>query len=187
MNNEEWRPVELRDSDCSYEVSNTGRVRVSPDTEHPRQKWRAGKVLAQQLINSGYYVVWLRDGGKSRTCLVHRLVAQAFCAPMGDQVNHKDTDKLNNHAPNLEWVTSQENVNHSVETGCRPLKLTPHRVKSAVRLYGEGWTQREIATLYGVTDVLISLLLKGKLRSYTSEATKKGGRYENTNRKHEKR
>lgn len=48
---------------------------------------------------------------------VHRLVAMAWLMPPDNpektDVNHKDGDKLNNHATNLEWVTHGENIRHS--------------------------------------------------------------------------
>lgn len=49
----------------------------------------------------------------------HRIIATAFCPhePGKDYVNHKDGDKLNNSADNLEWVTRSENTLHSFQTG----------------------------------------------------------------------
>jgi hypothetical protein len=67
----------------------------------------------------GYPQVTLRHNGVQVQRLVHRLVAENFCnRPDGaDQVNHKDGNKENNAASNLEWVSAKQNMLHSVESG----------------------------------------------------------------------
>ena len=67
---------------------------------------------------TGYFVIKLsgRNGGHM---LLHRLVANVWCPkPEGaTQVNHKDGNKGNNSAENLEWVTASENMQHGIKTG----------------------------------------------------------------------
>lgn len=52
---------------------------------------------------------------------IHSLVAKMFVEGYKDGfvVNHIDGDKLNNNFENLEWVSQQDNIIHSVETGLR--------------------------------------------------------------------
>lgn len=63
--------------------------------------------------------------GKQKNCRVNRLVAQAFIPnPAGlPEVNHKDGNKDNNSADNLEWSTRSANMRHAFATNL----MTPHR------------------------------------------------------------
>lgn len=64
-------------------------------------------------------MVSLRRNGVFKTLLVHRLVAEAFCAkPDGcNVVNHLDSDRRNNRASNLEWTTQRGNIEHAKIAG----------------------------------------------------------------------
>jgi len=57
--------------------------------------------------------------GKNKGVKIHRLVAQAFIPNPENkpQVNHIDSNGLNNHVSNLEWVTNKENHRHSLNQG----------------------------------------------------------------------
>lgn len=73
-------------------------------------------LLLRTTVNRhGYQKVALTTTGKTKLCSVHRLVALAFVPnPEGKpEVNHRDLDKLNNRAENLEWMTHAENLAHA--------------------------------------------------------------------------
>lgn len=67
-------------------------------------------------IRSGYKVLVLRKNCKRKSKQIHRLVAETFVSNQENKpfVNHKDFNRLNNEAENLEWCTQKENVNWSI-------------------------------------------------------------------------
>lgn len=113
----------------AYEVSSFGAVRSVDRTTVSEKDGRTrvypGKLLKQCTKNRRYATVSLSVNGALRSIKVARLVALAFVDnPNGKpEVNHKDGDRLNNRAENLEWATRKENMRHAVETGLRPPKL----------------------------------------------------------------
>lgn len=108
----EWR---MHPSRPNVYVSDTGIVAKN-------QKGRI-VVKKQHVINSGYLIVSAGDVGTNENMnsnvLVHRLVAETYVPNDYDkpEVNHKDGDKFNNIADNLEWCTKKENMRHASDHG----------------------------------------------------------------------
>lgn len=78
---------------------------------------RFGTPMKYSLNQGGYPVVNVQVNGKRKGVAVHVAVARAFSpgyAP-GLEVNHKDGNKQNNSADNLEWLTRKENQRHAIE------------------------------------------------------------------------
>ena len=81
--------------------------------------------LTPRPLPNGYLRVYMRrDSDYKRVDMyIHRLVALAFIPNPENKrfVNHIDTNKSNNHVDNLEWCTSKENNQHSMNLGylCR--------------------------------------------------------------------
>ena len=77
---------------------------------------KRNKPLKPSKNHNGYLLVNLMVNGKRIGVAVHTLVARAFCEGYqeGLTVNHKDGNKTNNKAENLEWVTSLENTHHAI-------------------------------------------------------------------------
>lgn len=93
--------------DCpNYMISSYGRV----------MNIKRGKFLSLDTKRAGYKQVGLMVDGIRKKKLVHRLVAIAFIPNLYDkpEVNHIDEVTSNNHVSNLNWMTSQENVEHSL-------------------------------------------------------------------------
>lgn len=104
---EKWKSVPGYEG--LYIVSNGGRV----------YGVKKRKMLTPAVMSKGYMMVTLWKENTQRSYLVHRLVASVFIKnPQSlPQVNHKDGNKFNNFASNLEWTTCQENIVHSVSIG----------------------------------------------------------------------
>lgn len=113
---EVWKPV--HGYETSYEVSTHGRVRsidklVNTGIRHSDKRLRKGRVLKPNLKRAGYLTVDLSDQGKTKTILVHRIVATAFLdSKEKQQVNHRNGNKTDNRLANLEWTSAAENVQH---------------------------------------------------------------------------
>lgn len=75
-----------------------------------------GNPLKPSFNRGGYQIINISIDGKPKGVAVHTMVARAFCNGYkpGLTVNHKDGNKTNNKASNLEWVTSYENTQHAI-------------------------------------------------------------------------
>lgn len=92
-----------------YKISNHGRL-IS-------LKYGKEKILKFGKAR-GYLQTNLHKNGKFKKAFIHRLVASAFIDNPDDlpQVNHKDENKTNNNACNLEWCTAKYNSNYGTGT-----------------------------------------------------------------------
>lgn len=75
-----------------------------------------GKPLLPYFRGGGYLCVSIWRDGVRHEEKVHQVIAKAFCTKHSDlqtQVNHRDGNKSNNAASNIEWCTPEENSIHS--------------------------------------------------------------------------
>lgn len=98
----EWKTV------CEYgryEVNRKGEIR------HKTRK----QILKPRLNPAGYAYVNFNIDGCRKNFAIHRIVANAFIPnPNGySEINHKDYNRANNCADNLEWVDSSQNKRHA--------------------------------------------------------------------------
>lgn len=124
-----------------------------------------GRKVKPQPNGKGY----LRVGIGGKLYFLHRLVAEKYVPnPEGKpQVNHKDGNRLNNRADNLEWVSNQENRDHAVKSGlhihgdaCPWAKLTREQV-DFIRTHKE-IPAKEFAKLFGAAPTTIREARNGK-------------------------
>ena len=107
-----------------------------------------------------------RKGNRTRVC-THRLVARAFVSnPNGyPEVDHKDSDRMNPAAKNLEWVKHKENIRRAKERGGYAghsagaknprAKLNEDIVRMLRREYEAGRTIRELHRQYNIAESTI--------------------------------
>jgi hypothetical protein len=89
-----------------YEVSSFGRVKSLKRNEEV--------ILSSSKDRRGYLRLGLCKNGEQKQFFIHQLVAMAFKGHKPDgthriEVDHKDNNKLNNRADNLNLVTAREN------------------------------------------------------------------------------
>ena len=132
----------------NYLVSNYGRVY----TEYKHN------ILTPRIDKDGYLRVTIDGISKG----IHRFVALTFFVPStphyGDQVNHIDGNKRNNHISNLEWCTCKENIHHAIKTGLRNLNgershFSNHsdaQVEKECKLLELGYNAQNIAYILGL-------------------------------------
>lgn len=116
-----WKQINWKKG---YFVSNMGNIKNSN-----------GHTLSIRIDSHGY--CYVRTGGKNnrKRVRIHCEVARAFLPKIQGKyhVNHKDGDRTNNCASNLEWCTPSENhlhrvhvlkhhPNHSCIISCRPVR-----------------------------------------------------------------
>ncbi len=104
--------------DSNYRVSDEGQIKNKDER------------VMKARINCGYMQInlHLEKGTKGKHFMVHRLVAEVFIPNPEEKpyVNHKDGNRVNNKAGNLDWVTHSENIRHrfdclDTKTNARPV------------------------------------------------------------------
>lgn len=122
-----------------YQASNTGKIRSVDRVRkvigsnkfkknYTYTRFYKGKELVGGLDKDGYRIgVFYDSEGKRKTLKFHRLIAQTFIPNPNNfpEVNHKNGNKQDNDISNLEWVTTQQNVQHAFKTGLRQGKRKP--------------------------------------------------------------
>jgi len=110
-----------------------GQYAITPNGEV--WSYKSQKFLRKSTLKKMYFRVGLRDSkkGQKRNCfLLHRLVAEAFIANPENklEVNHINSNGLDNRIENLEWVSRTENNQHAWTHGKKVFVKTNKFVES---------------------------------------------------------
>ena len=137
-----WK--DYKDYEGLYQASNLGRLRSLDrwvKSKSGSVRLCKGKILKLCTDKYGYLKVSLYKNNKVKTYYVHRLVAEAFIPNPENlpEVNHKDENKLNNNAENLEWCDREYNCNF----GTRNEKVAKKCSKPVVQYTLDGQFVRE--------------------------------------------
>ncbi len=171
-----WKPVFGYEG--IYEASDRGNlVRVWKSKKKP--------ITVVYCKRHGYGYVTLCGGGTKHRTKIHHVVLKAFGhfpTKEMNQARHLDGVKTNNWLSNLKWGTAKENhadkVLHGRNNGAwrgqkhHNAKLTDAAVQKIHVLLREGFYQRDIAQLFGVTQSNISKIATGVSRQ-SENATKR--------------
>lgn len=119
MDNEIWKPVRLPiDLTSRYEISSEGRLKRLGYFTKQKKLFKPDLILS--ISKAGRYLkVSIKHKGSYHNISIHRLVCYAFHPNPENkpQVNHKNANKHDNRADNLEWATQSENIQHAQSLG----------------------------------------------------------------------
>ena len=159
----EIRPVNKHDN---VWVSKDGLTIITKFVTDKSELWK------ERVLNKNKYIGYWRVGinigpGKWINEYVHRLVGLAWIDNPENlkQINHKDGNKDNNHADNLEWTTSRQNIRHSIDS-------------LNVNVYGHGKKVKVTKNKWGNYGVPIVDQNGDKYKSYREAADKLGIDYQ---------
>lgn len=151
-----WKPIKGYEE--IYEVSSAGQVRNVV----------TGRTIKPKIEKNGYVRVHLSKNGTAKSVLLHRVVATAFLGNPNRflTVNHKDENKQNNSAHNLEWCDmSYQNRYGNGAIARNKAKERPVIQMDMSGRYIQTWGSiKEAAEALGLNSSTIVCVCKGKRR-----------------------
>ena len=160
-------------------ILSSGRYKVLECGKIIDTNWRKTgreKEVATRITVHGYLITNLTTGFETPrqiTVSVHRVTALALL-PKPDgyrQVNHKNCNKLDNAAGNLEWADKYQNMKHAVSEGRLNIyqgqkyinsKLKESDVLKIKKLLSKGESPTKLAREYNVSRAAIRNIQSGR-------------------------
>lgn len=174
---ETWKPLsfsgskELRNH---YAVSSSGRI-----ASYREDVIEDGKLLNGSLT-TGYKTLNLHRPGHKGTLYIHREIARLFLKKPSAKykyVIHKNHNKLDNAAKNLDWTTLEQMIEHQQKSPAKiaykkrqankeaGLKLTAMQVRKIKELLNKETrklTIRQLADKYAVSEMTMYRIKSGE-------------------------
>lgn len=157
---EQWK--DIKNYEGLYKISSYGRLLSL-------RGWNGHKYIYREMLlnphlqkvtkNYFRYTNTLTKDRKSKSFRIHRLVAKAFIPNINNlkEINHIDSNPLNNNINNLEWISHRNNIIHSCKYGKRK---TSYDEKNIIEDYISGMITKDVYTKYGITKSILYLILK---------------------------
>ncbi len=127
-----------------FRISNSGKV-------FKIKKGEGTEIVFDPKEIGGYkYISFTTRNGSRETIYLHRLIADFFIKPSSPAhqfVIHKDYDRKNNHADNLQWVPKDV--------------LYKHRSAKAGRIPGKNNSRKKLLKPEGIADESVALKTDG--------------------------
>ena len=160
-----------------YQASTEGRVRsidhfvrgVCHYTGKNFYRLVKGRILKPgRFCKSGHVSVVLRRG--TNGIPVHRLIMKTFVgsAPTGMEVLHNNGIPTDNRLSNLRYGTRTENILDVYRQGGKWRKLSADDVGAIKFGFYCGYKGSELARMFGVSQITISNIKRGKIFSWLS-------------------
>lgn len=140
------------------------------------------KRLRTVVDRYGYEKIsFYKEGGRSNTQYIYRTVHTLVLSiwgptrPKGMECNHKNGNRLDNRIENLEWVTTLENIRHSITVLKKDMrgskhpsaKITEQDVFKMKELRALGYSYEKIARQFNLGRSQTTRIIKGKKWSHT--------------------
>lgn len=170
LRGEKWKPIRTPNATlkCDYFISNHGRVKSV------LKKSGAENLLNLSKINK-YKAINIKTADKTTfRAYLHKIMAEMWVKKKSrfhKYVNHKDGDRDNNKASNLEWVTEKEHYKIVASRrdyvwtpkGKKQVKLTEGKVRQIKRMLRSGKkTKKYMSEKFGVSSTQIKRIERGE-------------------------
>jgi len=149
---------------CEYDLTDsTGRTRHFEEKE-----------CFPSITSNGYYEINI-GGRNGEKWLLHRLVATCWLdnSERLSTVDHINNNKNDNCVENLEWISLEENIERewknskgfdlqkSYKNWKMSIKMTPLERMKVTDFYKNGYSQKEISKMTGLSQSQISVIVRG--------------------------